>query len=94
VSEVSEEDATRMLATLYPQRVVRVGLVEFGEQHYKQTNEQHKACTAADRRPTNQLRGRSKLNREVARHVRYLRSIFVISYEDVGHVDEDMTRML
>ena len=37
-----------------PQQVVRVGLVEFGEQHDTRTNGQH-YNTAADRRPTNQV---------------------------------------
>ena len=42
-----------MLAT-YPQQVMRVGLVEFGERHDTRTNGQH--YTAADRRPTNQVK--------------------------------------
>ena len=42
VSDVSDEDATSMLTT-YPQQVVRVGLVEFGERRDTRTNEQH--CT-------------------------------------------------
>ena len=37
----------------FPQQVVRVGLVDFGERHDTRTNGQH--YTAADRRPTNQV---------------------------------------
>jgi len=46
-----------------PQQVVRVGPVEFGERHDTRTNGQH--CTAADRRPTNQI---SAWQAERARH--------------------------
>ena len=53
MSDVSYEDASRMLATC-PQEVVRVGLVEFGKWHDTRTNGQH--YTTADRRPTNQVR--------------------------------------
>jgi len=49
VSDVSDEDATRMLATR-PQHVVRVGLVEFEERHDTRTP----LYTAADHRSTNQ----------------------------------------
>ena len=52
VSDVSDEDTTRMLKTC-PQRVVRVGLVGFTERHDTRPNGQH--YTAADRRPTNQV---------------------------------------
>ena len=54
MSKVSDEDATRMLATC-PQQVVCVGLMEFGERHDTRTNGQH--YTAADRWPTNQVSG-------------------------------------
>jgi len=40
MSDASDDDATRMLATC-PQQVVRVGLVEFGERHDTRTNGQH-----------------------------------------------------
>ena len=60
---MSDEDATMMLATC-PQQVVRVGLVEFGERHDIRTNGQH--YTAADRRPTNQVSARGKLNGKVS----------------------------
>ena len=40
VSDVSDEDATRTLATC-PQKFVRFGLVEFGERHDTWTNGQH-----------------------------------------------------
>ena len=52
MSDVSDEDATKMLANC-PQQVVRVGLVEIGERHISRKNGQH--YTAADRRPTNQV---------------------------------------
>ena len=49
VSDVSDEDATRMLA-ICPQQVVRVGLVEFGERHDTRTNGQalHRSRPPAD----------------------------------------------
>jgi len=40
VWDLSDEDPTRMLANC-PQKVVRVGLVEFGERHDTRTNGQH-----------------------------------------------------
>jgi len=70
VSNVSDEDATRMLATR-PQRVVPVGLVDFGERHDARTNGQHYTPQQTTARPIGQARG--KLNGEVARHARYAR---------------------
>ena len=58
---MSDEDATSIIATC-PQRVVRVGLVDFKERHDTRTNGQH--YTAADRQLTNQVIG-GKLNGEV-----------------------------
>jgi len=51
VSDVSDEDATRILA-ICPQQVVRVGLVEFGEQHGTRTNGQHYTPQQTADRPT------------------------------------------
>jgi len=87
MSDVSDEDATRMLVTCL-QQVVRVVLVEFGERHDTRTNEQH--YTAADHRPTNQVsarqakRGSRPTRATSAWHPR----------ENVGSVDEHVTRML
>jgi len=53
VWDLLDEDVARMLAAC-PQQVVRVVLVEFGERHDTRTNGQH--YTAADRRPTNQIK--------------------------------------
>jgi len=52
---------------------VRVVLVDFGERHDTRTNGQY--YTAADRRPTNQVRAHSKLDGEVAGHVRHARLV-------------------
>jgi len=68
VSDVSDEDATRMLATC-PQQVVHVVLVNFGERHDTRTNGQH--YTAADRRPTDLLaRGNERESRPTSRPTR------------------------
>jgi len=76
MSNVSDDDATRKLATC-PQQVVHVGLVDFGERHDTRTNVQH--CTLQHQtagRPISQACG--KLNGEVARHAD-TRDILVVS---------------
>jgi len=66
VLDVSDEDATRMLATC-PQQVVRVGLVEFGERHDIRTNGKHHTVHRS-RPPVDQSgKARGKLNGEVTR---------------------------
>ena len=75
---VSDEDATRMLATC-PQQAVRVAPVEFGERHDARTNGQHYTPQQTAGRPI-----RSWQAEQGSRHPR----------EDVGRVGEDVTRML
>ena len=90
MSDVSDEDATRMLSTC-PQEVGRVGLVKFGERHDTRTNGQH--YTAADRRSTNQISARQA--ERVSRPTRATSSLRPREYiARVGHVREDVTRML
>jgi len=52
---VSDEDATRMLATPCPQQVMRVGLVEFGERHDTRGQTGSTIHRRQARRPTNQV---------------------------------------
>ena len=84
MSDVSDEDATRILATS-PQQVVRVVLMEFGERHDTRTNGQHYRPTPQQIavRPITQAR-RNKLNGDVA-----LRGC-----RRVGRVGEYVTQML
>jgi len=77
-----------MLRVTCPQQVVCVGLVEFGERPDTRTNWQH--YTAADCRPTNQIRAW-----QAARGSGPTRPTRATSLghprEDVGRVDEDVT---
>jgi len=57
VSDVSDDDAARMLATC-PQQVVRVGLVEFGERHGTRTNGLHYTPQQTAGQPITQVRGK------------------------------------
>ena len=84
---MSDEDVTRTLATC-PQHVVCVGLVEFGERHDTRTKGAA-LYTAADRRSTNWVSARGRLNAEVA-PTRPTRASGATS--SVGRVDDDVTR--
>ena len=84
VLDVSDEDATRILATMSAtSRACRAGGIWRTTRH----TDKRAAHTAADRRPTNQVSERGKLNGEVGRHARHPRedgsSCWRGCYEDV-----------
>jgi len=86
VSDVSDEDATRMLGTC-PQQVVRIGLVEFGERHDTRTNGQHYT-------PQQTARWQAEWESYPTRHARLLRSILVRMSGVSAMMSEDAVRKL
>jgi len=76
VSDVSDEYASRMLATCPQQDEDEVVLVDFGERHDTRTNGQHYTPQQTAGRPIRYERG--KLNGEVARHARHARHLHSI----------------
>jgi len=91
VGRVGRGCYTTMLATC-PQQVVRVVLVEFGEQHDTRTNGQYRCRPPADQSGMRVASWTGK-----SPNTPDTRDILVASYEDgarVGHVREDATEML
>jgi len=85
VSDVSDEDATSMLARMYAtSRACRVRGLWRTTRHMDESGQHY---TAEDRRPTNQVSARGKLDGEVAGHARLVTRTSRGCYAESGPVE-------